>query len=219
MADSNLQPVKPLSQLSREQQMELMSAEQLQLGTELLTIEEDSKAGRYTGERLAKHRERYDAIVVALGQGESVRSIARRLNASPSSVMKIRENEGESIEALKKETAATLRRFAHIGAERMLESVEAVKLESLPLAIAIASDKADSLQGEPSVRVRVDHHHHDVHVEANEAIDLLPDDVTVRETDSEARRKLAKARPVAELGADSARNEGAADNQSSLSDA
>lgn len=111
-------------------------------------------AGLYTGELLFRcNRPKYDAIVAALGEGLGVRAIARALGVHTMTVRAVREREGEAVADEKMRTASKLRQFARMGAERLVEEVDDIPIDKLPLAVAIAVDKAQLLHGEATERI------------------------------------------------------------------
>ncbi len=130
--------------------------------------------GEFTGERLFTQRpEVYRAIVTCLAEGMGVRATARALKVSTNTVAAVREREGSSVETQKKETVSKLRQFARLGAERLLDEVDKIPLQSLPIAIGIAVEKAELLDGGATARVE--------HVKApgekafKELLEMLPE--------------------------------------------
>lgn len=108
----------------------------------------------FTGERL--HRERpdvYRAIVTAWANGLSQRQIARALRVSTNTVAAVVEREPDAVEAQKKRLVSGLRRFAGATVERMLEDLDRMPLQSLPVALGVAVDKLQLLTGEATQRV------------------------------------------------------------------
>jgi hypothetical protein len=110
--------------------------------------------GCYTGELLWQtDPAKYKAVAGALGEGMGVRQIARAYHVHTMTVRAIREREFPVIANEKATTAKLLRKFARIGAERLLEEVDDIHIDKLPLALAIATDKAQLLDGEATVRM------------------------------------------------------------------
>lgn len=112
------------------------------------------EAGVYSGDLLWKtDREKYQAIASALAEGMGVRQIARAFHVHTQTVRAVRMREAEPIANEKQATAKLLRRFARMGAERLIEEIDEIHVDKLPLAIAIATDKAQLLDGEATARL------------------------------------------------------------------
>lgn len=108
-----------------------------------------SKHGQFSGEQVFKSRpDVYRAVVHALGEGMGIRSIAKVFKISHHTIIAIREREGIQIATIKQRTSRDLRAFASIAAERLVEEMDSIPLQSLPVAIGIAIDKAQLLDGE-----------------------------------------------------------------------
>lgn len=108
----------------------------------------------FTGERL--HRDRpdvYQAIVTAWANGLSQRQIARALRVSTNTVAAVIEREPDAVEAQKKRLVTGLRRFAGATVERMLEDLDKMPLQALPVALGVAVDKLQLLSGEATARI------------------------------------------------------------------
>jgi hypothetical protein len=110
--------------------------------------------GDFTGERLFSQRpDIYRAVVELLGQGVGVRQIARTLRVSHNTIAAVRHREGQTVDTLKEQTIATLARFVGAASERLLEEVQTIKLESLPVALGIAAEKLLLLSGQATQRI------------------------------------------------------------------
>jgi hypothetical protein len=110
--------------------------------------------GEFTGERLFSQRpDIYRAVVELLGQGVGVRQIARTLRVSHNTIAAVRHREGATVDTLKEQTIATLARFVGAASERLLEEVQTIKLESLPVALGIAAEKLLLLSGQATQRI------------------------------------------------------------------
>jgi hypothetical protein len=108
-----------------------------------------SKHGQFSGDQVFKSRpDVYRAVVKALGEGMGMRAITRAYGVSHHTVMAIRDREGLQIATIKQRTSRDLRAFASIASERLIEEMEHIPLQSLPVAIGIAIDKAQLLDGE-----------------------------------------------------------------------
>jgi hypothetical protein len=110
--------------------------------------------GEFTGERLFSQRpDIYRAVVELLGQGVGVRQIARTLRVSHNTIAAVRHREGATVDTLKEQTIQTLARFVGAASERLLEEVQTIKLESLPVALGIAAEKLLLLSGQATQRI------------------------------------------------------------------
>lgn len=108
-------------------------------------------AGQFTGERLLQlDPERYRAICGALANGMGIRSISRAYRVSTNTVAAVRDREGCTIETLKQRLAADCLHGAAIATERLIEEVDLVKRETLPIVIGVLTDKAQLLSGQPT---------------------------------------------------------------------
>jgi hypothetical protein len=65
----------------------------------------------------------------------------------------VRHREGATVDTLKEQTIATLARFVGAASERLLEEVQTIKLESLPVALGIAAEKLLLLSGQATQRI------------------------------------------------------------------
>jgi hypothetical protein len=123
------------------------------------TVEEIEQAagsgGReFSGERLHRDRpETYQAVVAAYANGLSIRQIARALRVSTNTVAAVVEREPKAVETHKQRTISGLRRFVGATIERMLEDLDRMPLQSLPVALGVAVDKLQLLSGEATARV------------------------------------------------------------------
>jgi lambda repressor-like predicted transcriptional regulator len=109
------------------------------------------------------------AIITALANGESLRSIARRLNVSVNTVMAISEQNWQQVETRKERIAAQSERNATLAAERItdeLESNKHIPLNVLVPVFGVSVDKALALRGNPTIQV--DHQHQHIHAHINE---------------------------------------------------
>lgn len=107
--------------------------------------------GEFTGERLAaRDPERYRAICSALANGMGIRRIARAYRVSTNTVAVIRGVEGLSIETIKQGLAASCRHGAAMAVERIIEEMDLIKRESLPIVAGVLIDKAQLLEGQPT---------------------------------------------------------------------
>lgn len=176
--------------------------------------------GEFTGERLFRQRpEVYRAIVTCLAEGIGVRATARALKVSTNTVAAVRAREGATVETQKKETVSQLRQFARLGAERLLDEVDKIPLQSLPIAIGIAVEKAELLDG--GATARVEHVQAPGEKEFKQLLDMLPEadaQVVVPTTGFEAEESAQKDAARAGAGApERDREPGDSDMQSECS--
>lgn len=141
------------SLLAPEQQQPLFDESQLPLGSELLLIEQNVKMGRYTGERIARDRARYAAIIRGLAEGFGVRQLARAFGVAPRTIDAIRRREGLAISTEKKEVSDLMGLFVRLGTERLVDEVNDIPIGQLSVSVGIVSDKKALLDGDPTVRI------------------------------------------------------------------
>jgi hypothetical protein len=144
---------EPESNIPNALQVDLFDESMLPAGRELLSLEEDAKRGRFTGEIVARNRERYARIVRCLAEGIGIRATARAFGCSTSTVQAIRDREGLAIGTEKKELSTKLGHFARMAGERLIEELDNIPIGQLPVAMGIALDKKAQLDGEASAIV------------------------------------------------------------------
>jgi hypothetical protein len=144
MSDSNLPAVV---------QPDLLTPDLMPAGHELLTIDEDERRGRFTGERIAKNRQLYQAIVKCLAEGIGIRHTARAFRVSPNTLMAIRQREGIAIETEKKELSAKMGLFVKMSVERLIEEIDCIPIGQLSVSAGIIADKKALIDGDPTVRI------------------------------------------------------------------
>ena len=116
------------------------------------------------------------AIIIALANGESKRSIARRLNASQHTVAIISDQEWQQVAARKARIAAQAERMATAAADRLntkLESQEDLSPQQLVPIFGVAVDKLTVLRGDPSLTIRHDVVLHRERQEMRTLLDLI----------------------------------------------
>ena len=119
-----------------------------------------SEPKRHTGKFIDGRKRQ--AIITALANGESLRSIARRLNASVNTVMAISEQNWQQVETRKQRIAAQAELNATLAAERMtdkLESSDDIPLNTLVPTFGVAVDKMLALRGDTALTLRHEHFH------------------------------------------------------------
>ena len=141
-----------------ERQAALFDESQLPLGRELL-MPESQQRHQFTGERVARNRERYDAIVQALGEGLGVRQIARAFGVSQHTIECIREREAALVATEKQRTGAKLRRLVRMTLDALEEALiaGAIAPGQLPVTAGILIDKSLNWDGQSVATVTVRH--------------------------------------------------------------
>ena len=125
----------------------------------LVSTEEDAnqemeRRGEFTAERLMESRPTiYRAIVDGLGQGLGVRQLCRAYRVSHHTVSAVMARESQAVATLKERTVATLRTFGRLAADRLLDEVDQIPIQSLPIALGIAVEKAELLAGGATSRI------------------------------------------------------------------
>ena len=123
-----------------------------------------------------RHNARYldeadrHAIVLALGEGKSVESIARSLHRSKWTIMAVRDQDAHEVARIKQRRIMQWERVADQALDHLNDKL-AAKGDSLsPSALApiagIATDKIAILRGDPLLTV--DHQHQHIHAHINE---------------------------------------------------
>lgn len=149
--------------------------------------------GEYTGERLFTQRpDIYRATVELLGQGVGVRQIARTLRVSHNTIAAVRRREGDTVDTLKEQTVQALARFVGAASERLLEEVHTIKLEALPVALGIATEKLLLLTGQATQRV--------AHVDEAPQVPAFADWLTERRADAIEIAAEVSSKEVAAMG-------------------
>lgn len=141
------------SNLPDAYQVPLFNERHLPAGRELLSLDDDERRGKFTGEIVAKNRERYASIVRCLAEGIGIRATARAFGCSTHTVQAIRDREGLAIATEKKELSTTLGHFARMASERLVDELDRIPIAQLPVAMGIAIDKKAALDGEASAIV------------------------------------------------------------------
>lgn len=141
------------SNLSSTTQEELFRPADLPAGHQLLTLDEDERSGRHTGERIARDRKLYQAIVRCLAEGVGIRATARAFGVATETVAGIRDREPALFAREKKELSQRMGHFVRMGVERLIEEVDQIPIGQLSVSVGVISDKKALLDGDPTVRV------------------------------------------------------------------
>ena len=104
-------------------------------------------------------------IARALAEGESCRSIARRLHHSIHTVLAVRDADWQQITVRKDRIAAQSERNATRAAELIAQKLEGenVPLNVLVPVFGVSVDKALALRGDGQLRIAFDHSHQHIH--------------------------------------------------------
>jgi hypothetical protein len=124
------------------------------ISTEEQGNEEMERRGEFTAERLMESRPTiYRAIVDGLGQGLGVRQLCRAYRVSHHTVAAVMARESSAVATLKERTVSVLRTFGRLAADRLLDEVDQIPIQTLPIALGIAVEKAELLAGGATSRI------------------------------------------------------------------
>jgi len=116
--------------------------------------QEMERRGEFTAERLMESRPTiYRALVDGLGQGLGVRQLCRAYRVSHHTVAAVMARESVAVATLKERTVSVLRTFGRLAADRLLDEVDQIPIQSLPIALGIAVEKAELLSGGATSRI------------------------------------------------------------------
>ena len=128
-------------------------------GWELL-LDDEAKAKRFnfTGERIAKDRERYEAVMQALGMGVPIDLISKAFHVHHKTVAVIALREKRAIDDLKKELGGEMLQAARWSVRSYMEDLAAGKVDPKTKAIAtgIFSQNGLVMAGQPSAILAVE---------------------------------------------------------------
>jgi hypothetical protein len=125
------------------------------------------KPKRHTGKFIDGRKRQ--AIITALANGESLRSIARRLSTSKNTIAVIARENWTQVDARKQRIVGQAELNATLAAERItdeLESQKHIPLNVLVPVFGVNADKLLALRGNPTIQV--DHQHQHIHAHINE---------------------------------------------------
>lgn len=126
-------------------------------GWELIEMSEPAQRGRFTAEQLSHNEGRLQAILGAVAQGMSVRSIAKAYGVSTNTVLTAQRKFAGEIETLKQELGRSCMDVARLAVERMRDEMDDMPKASLPIIAGVMIDKGQLLTGAPTMRVQHDH--------------------------------------------------------------
>lgn len=129
----------------------------LDLGSELLVIEEDRAANKHTGKTLERREELRDLICTRLCEGMSIRAVSRAYGVGRNTVSKLvqRLEAAGKMEPYKKRVSAKLGALVEAGVDAFMEKLanDEVPVNVIPVAVGIFSDKKALLDGEATTIV------------------------------------------------------------------
>lgn len=133
-----------------------LSAELVDGGIELLSIEADVKAGRCTAARALARQELRQAALDLLAEGVlGTRRIAQLLGISRETVRALRATalaSGE-LDHAKQALGRSMIGLAHAARDRIMDELDEMPRQSLPIIMGIAIDKGQLLTGGATARV------------------------------------------------------------------
>lgn len=167
--------------LRDESQLELFDDAELYrvVSESALYCKNSQSTHSFTGDKIWKHKKRiYYAIVRLLGEGQSIRYIARLLHVSSNTIYAVARREWVTINKLKKETGMRYMFCARLCIERIMEEIEDIAIEdvkdlkALAIVTGILMDKGRLLLGE--VPTQTEHIEGDTLTDAASVIASLP---------------------------------------------
>ena len=117
------------------------------------------------------HPEKYAKLLKGLREGKTIRQVALEAGVSYSCVQHHKFELAKELPALRASFAKNWSTFVQRATDRMVNEVDSMSIDKLPVAAAIAQDKLMLLAGEPSSIQRVEHA--DL-PGSNDIIDMLP---------------------------------------------
>jgi hypothetical protein len=145
---------RPKSLLDEQAAEESAAPSLFLVNTEEEGNQEMERRGEFTAERLMESRPTiYRAIVDGLGQGLGVRQLCRAYRVSHHTVAAVMARESAAVATLKERTVSVLRTFGRLAADRLLDEVDQIPIQSLPIALGIAVEKAELLAGGATSRI------------------------------------------------------------------
>ena len=117
-------------------------------------VEKMEKHGEFTAERLMESRPAiFRAIVEGYAQGLGIRQLCRAYSVSHHTVAVVLAREPKAVATLKEGTISTLRTFAKLAADRLLDEVNDIPIQQLAVPLGISIDKAQLLDGGATSRI------------------------------------------------------------------
>ena len=110
--------------------------------------------GDFTAARLfSQHPDKYRAVISLVAEGFGVRSIARGLRISHNTIRAVCIREGVALDTARESVAKDYKLIERLLMERMIDCVDQIKPEALPMALGIVRDKINALEGNPTTIV------------------------------------------------------------------
>jgi hypothetical protein len=118
-------------------------------GHELL-VDDEQAAKVFTTEVVARNRARFAGILRCLGEGMSQSAIARAFQVSRNTLAAIVSRRPELVEQERRLAAGRMAVLARACSERLLESIDCIPHQVLPIVMGIATEKSLLLDGRPT---------------------------------------------------------------------
>ena len=108
----------------------------------------------YTADRLFKEEpQRYRLISAMLTEGVGIRSIMRACKTDVRTIRSVERRDTATVTTQKTKLIGTLGRVATMTAERLEEEIPKMNHQQLAISMGIATDKLQTLTGDPTVRI------------------------------------------------------------------
>lgn len=129
--------------------------DRVDVGCELLSIEEDRAANKHTGSTLERREALRNEICERLCQGVSIRQVCREfapLGRNTVAALVRRLEASGKMEPYKKRMSAKMGQLVEMGTDLLLERAETgdIPTNVLPVMVGIFSDKKALIDGEPT---------------------------------------------------------------------
>jgi hypothetical protein len=149
--DTGLVPYEVTLDLD-QQQLALFSDREGNCGVELLTIDDDERAGKYSGKIIDKNKAKLRAIVQALASGVGQLKVAKAFSVSVHTVRGIVKRHPELIAIEEKKLSEDIGFAVKLGVERYIEAIinGEIPAAQLPVGLGILFDKKQLLDGKPT---------------------------------------------------------------------
>jgi hypothetical protein len=128
------------------EQDELFDVRLLDQGWELL-VPFDRARHVFTTHKIQRDRERFAAILQAIGEGQSFSAIARAFRVSRHTLAAIVAIHPEVVAQERKRGAGRFAVLARLAADRMIDEIGSMPLQSLPIVLGVATEKSLLLDG------------------------------------------------------------------------
>lgn len=129
----------------------------IEAGWEIVTAEDDRKAGKFTAAFIEKNLAKRDAVIEALAQGMSIRRIAAAYEISVNTVLTVKRIHGAKIETEKQRLGLDCFDVARMAVERMRDEMQEMPRAGLAIVAGIMAEKGLLLTGAPTARIEHTH--------------------------------------------------------------